>query len=33
MYSRAIDTTLYLLSGASFIAGLICLGFAVIAQP
>jgi hypothetical protein len=33
MYSRAINTTLYMLSAASFIAGLICLGLAVMPQP
>jgi hypothetical protein len=33
MYSRAVNTTLYLLSGASFIAGLICLALAVMPQP
>jgi ABC-type methionine transport system permease subunit len=33
MYSRAINTTLYMLSAASFIGGLICLALAVITQP
>jgi hypothetical protein len=33
MESRAINTTLYLLSGASFIAALICLALAILAQP
>jgi hypothetical protein len=33
MYSRAINTTLYVLSGASFIAALTCLALAVLVQP